>query len=323
MRLVFILGIVIFFVCKTQAQSAYLDSSFVAQPIHPDTFTKKYLPLYLQVFAGLGELFANNNHLSQELIVPYTSTSSGANMLTINKNNFIGNNFSMIGGGFEIGIGMFFVNITVHEMLSNSFKYGKLPNGSGLTALGVNIPFQYKKKQFTLQIASVLYSIDYDFPLEPINNTNAVIDILGQQANPTFNYKSTSAKSGQWNYTGTVHATQLNIDFQENQLYLAPKIGICSNPLRSKFHWGFYTMYNFPIYKDEYFSLSQDGTVSGHDVTFSNYLSKVRIARSDATLYNNGLKASSTPYIARGFSLILTVGYNFINGANSNKKSKK
>lgn len=73
-------------------------------------------------------------------------------------------------------------------------------------------------------------------------------------------------------------------------------------------------MYNLPIYKNEYFTLTQDGTASGHDVTFSKYFPDVKLAQSNATLFNNGTKAISTPYLAKGFSFIMTVGYNFING---------
>ncbi|MHB8260397.1 MAG: hypothetical protein ACYDCN_14890 [Bacteroidia bacterium] len=126
--------------------------------------------------------------------------------------------------------------------------------------------------------------VDYDFSLEQINNTNTTIDILGQQANSTFYYNSTSSKNPQWNYTGNVNATQLNVDYYCDHLYLAPKIGFCSNPLLSKFHWGFYMTYNFPIYRSEYFTLTQDGSASGHDVTFSHYLSDVSLAQSNATL---------------------------------------
>lgn len=322
MRILLVVGVIVFSVHKTKAQSTSFDSSFVTRPIQQDTSQKKHVSLYLKIFAGVGELLSNNKHLSQSLSVPYTSTVAGYNMLTVNKNNLVGNNFLMLGGGLEIGIGKFFVTVFPQGLISNSRKYGTLPNGSGEFSLGINLPVSYNKKQFTLQLASALYSIDYDISLGQINNSNATIDILGEQANPTFHVKS-NAKSGPWNYTGMVNATQLNVGYSNNQLYLAPKIGICSNTLRSKFHWGFYVMYNFPIYKDEYFSLSQDGTVSGHDVTFGNYLSKVRISHADAILLNNGIKSTSTPNIASGFAFMFTVGYNFINGINGNKKSKK
>ncbi|MHB8260398.1 MAG: hypothetical protein ACYDEC_09020 [Bacteroidia bacterium] len=110
--------------------------------------------MYIRIFTGFGELFSNNKHLSEELSVPYASTSSGSNFLTINKNNFVGNNFSMIGGGFEIGIGKFFLNIFPCALLSNSSKYGKLPNGAGLTALGVNMPLHYKTKKLPCKLLS-------------------------------------------------------------------------------------------------------------------------------------------------------------------------
>lgn len=195
MRSFVILTMFVFFAYWTQAQSTYLDSTFVAQPsIQQDTSQKKHLSLYIRIFTGFGELFSNNKHLSQKLSVPYTSTSSGSNFLTINKNNFVGNNFLMIGGGFEIGIGIFFLNIFPCGLLSNSSKYGKLPNGAGLTALGVNMPLHYKTKKFTLQIAAVLEDVDYDFSLGQINNTNTTIDILGKQVNPTFYHNGSTQK---------------------------------------------------------------------------------------------------------------------------------
>ena len=324
MRFYILLFLVAFCRQQIQAQNNYTDSVFVAPytTAQSDTTPKKRVPLYIQIKVGAGFLLANNSLLSQAFSVPYTSITSSTNetALTTAQNNIAGKNFLALDLGFQIGMGKyFFIDVAPTALLSAPHLRNNLINSVGQTTVGSNIPMHYKQNKFMWQVGATFYETDYSISLGQIDNTNATIFILGQQANPTFYYKSSSSKSANY-YAGIVQASQLNLTYNNSQMYIAPKVSFGSNSFKTHFHWAVSIAYNIPVHQKEYVSITQQGTVPNKG-TYNNYMSNVNVPNSGISMYNNQTKDLPTPYLTKGFSAMITIGYNFINGP-SHRKTK-
>jgi|GEM_PF-6888833 len=324
MRFYNLLFLFAFCMQQTQAQNNYPDSVFVTPNIttQPNTTVKKRVPLYIQVKVGAGFLFANNSQLSQTFRVPYTSVTSGSNEATLTtvQNNIAGKNFTTLGLGFQIGMGKyFFIDVAPTALVATPNLRSNLITAAGQTTVGSNIPLHYKQNKFMLQAGVTIFETDYNISLGQIDNTNASILIMGAQANPTFYYKSSSSKSPNY-YEGIVQASQLNLTYNNSQMYIAPKVSFGSNSFKTQFHWAVSLSYNIPVHQKEYISVIQQGSVPNKG-TYNNYMPSVNLPNSDVVMYNNQTKGAPTPYLAKGFSAMITIGYNFIGGP-SHKKTK-
>ncbi|HTA61681.1 MAG TPA: hypothetical protein VK835_04470 [Bacteroidia bacterium] len=322
MRFYIVLSICVFKIAATLAQTNTAKPNWPANPQTQNIKQKNHVHIYSQFNTGAGLLWAKNAALSQSFSFNYSSTilNPSTQTATTYKSNFMGTNLVNANYlGIQVGVGKFYIDLAEGGYYASRHSYNKANGFQTQLTTGANLPLHINQQKITMQFAVGLYYRIYQIGLAQINNTNAYINIFGEQPSPIFYYHS-SSKGG---YNGLAYAHQLDVDYSNTQTYFTPKLGISSKLFHSGFSLSVAAQYNLPIHQHSIISLTQTGSDNNGNNNLHNTLADVSINNPALSIYTNGKPSTVIPYTAKGLSLTLTLAYTLKNQKPAKHKKPK
>lgn len=277
--------------CQTNAQRTY------TRPIRRDSLDR-----YISVTMITGVEWQYRNHTAGALGVslPYTSTdASGAttsNTFTSQPKKVYSPN-QVNWGLFSIEVGDLhhFIAVSLSVAPHEGIDYGsRLSAGYGRIWFLNGFRHHYTKPQqktFSLKTSlHFVYTSDMGVHgvalLGRIDNTNQTLNILGNQAGPTFNIPSSRSGPG-----GTYNAQNLDLSYAQSQLSIVPEVALCTNPFRHLVTFEVDLGYALPFANWGGIYLAQDdGSINSHNIHYVGGPVSFRNAAITATFNGNPIR---------------------------------
>ena len=259
------------------------------------------------------EYFTYNNYGGLlNISFPYTTTDQSGNTShhIFNQSSSTAFSNAALGGGFGVKY------MGLRYSIDLTFAY--LPSNMNATiALGAGYNFYLdiynnggtyiadKPIVITPFFSIIYFDADNDDFLNSIDNQNTIVNVLGNTANPTYQYKASKYSFG----TSTANAQELEVYYSQNSFLLFPGIQISTNPHSNKFYIGFKAGYYFSISDNEGISLTQDNS--------NTVSSLIPFGTQGLTSTLNG-QNTVKPYLHSGFYARLSLGFDVLKTSPSN-----